>query len=191
MRFIARHKLALGVTGVLGLGALVFVLVYFQPHKLFIDQKVNEAGLTSAPPSSKQPAASPKEPAVIDPAPAPPSAAPPAEPQLLSQGQFRSLEHETTGRASITKLADGSRVLRFDNFATSNGPDLRVYLSAGSSDASFGKEYGIDFVELGKLKGNLGNQNYMVPSTVDLSKYSNAVVWCKRFTVGFGVATLS
>ncbi len=45
-------------------------------------------------------------------------------------------------------------------------------------------------MELGRLKGNLGNQNYEIPAGTDLSKYRNAVVWCARFSVGFGVATL-
>lgn len=65
-----------------------------------------------------------------------------------------------------------------------------MYLSAGSNDASFGREYGRDFVELGKLKGNICNQNYEIPAGTDLSRYRNAVIWCKRFNVGFGVATL-
>jgi hypothetical protein len=102
---------------------------------------------------------------------------------------FRSLEHRTTGEAVVLTLADGTRVLRFEGFETSNGPDLRVYLSAGSDDSSFGREYGEDHVELGVLKGNVGDQNYNIPAGTDLSRYRNAVVWCKRFGVGFGVAT--
>jgi hypothetical protein len=123
------------------------------------------------------------------PAPDPEAAAPPG-PVEISRASFRSLEHTTTGQAIVTELPDGSRVLRFEGFETSNGPDLRVYLSAGSSDAAFGREYGEDYVELGRLKGNIGNQNYQVPAGTDLAKYRNAVVWCKRFSVGFGVATL-
>ncbi|MGH2690675.1 MAG: DM13 domain-containing protein, partial [Actinomycetota bacterium] len=105
------------------------------------------------------------------------------------RASFRSLEHRTTGDAVLLTLPDGSRVLRFEGFETSNGPDLRVYLSAGSDDASYGREYGEDFVELGVLKGNVGDQNYDIPAGTDLSRYRNAVVWCKRFGVGFGVAT--
>ncbi|HEX2180603.1 MAG TPA: DM13 domain-containing protein, partial [Actinomycetota bacterium] len=124
-----------------------------------------------------------------DPAPAAAPVAPPA-PVEVARAAFRSLEHATTGEAVVSELPDGSRILRFEGFDTSNGPDLRVYLSAGSSDAAFGREYGEDFVELGRLKGNIGNQNYEIPASTDLAKYRNAVVWCKRFSVGFGVATL-
>src|SRR6266545_4802355 len=73
---------------------------------------------------------------------------------------------------------------------TLNGPDLHVYLSEvpAGGDA---RAYGERFVDLGKLKGNKGNQNYRLPVNVDLSRYRSAVIWCKRFTVGFGVAPLS
>ncbi|MGH2721334.1 MAG: DM13 domain-containing protein, partial [Actinomycetota bacterium] len=118
-----------------------------------------------------------------------PAAAPESAPAAAVRAAFRSLEHRTTGEAVVLTLADGTRVLRFEGFETSNGPDLRVYLSAGSDDAHFGRAYGEDFVELGVLKGNVGDQNYTIPAGTDLSRYPNVVVWCKRFGVGFGVAT--
>lgn len=182
--FVSRHRLLAGGAVLLVIGAGVFVLAYFEPQQLFIDKQVNEAAPTVAAPPATQP--------TPDPA-ATGAAAPPAastEPRVLGRGGFRSLEHTTTGQAVVIELPDGSRVLRLESFRTSNGPDLRVYLSAGSSDAGFGREYGEDFVELGELKGNIGDQNYTVPAGVDLSRYRNAVIWCKRFSVGFGVATL-
>lgn len=163
-----------------------FVLVFFQPQKLLIDDRVDEA-----PPVGTDAAIGTDPVAAPDPGGAPSPPAPPALPVQLAQGSFRSLEHPTTGRAVVTELPDGSRVLRFEDFETSNGPDLRVYLAAGSNDANFGAEYGQDFVELGRLKGNIGSQNYEIPAGTDLSRYRNAVVWCKRFSVGFGVATLA
>lgn len=178
--FVSRHRLMIGVAVAGALGLAVFVLVYFEPQKLFIDQRVDEP-VPVAPAAPAAPAAP-----VAPPAPA----APAPEPVLVASGQFRSLEHATTGRAIIQELPDGSRILRLESFRTSNGPDLRVYLSAGSNDADFGAEYGRDFIELGKLKGNIGSQNYALPAGVDLSRYANAVIWCKRFSVGFGVATL-
>jgi electron transfer DM13 len=177
------------------LAAAAFVIFYFEPQKLVIDQRVDEAA-----PAAVAPSAEPEEsPAAVAPRmTATPGAAPPgattapvaAGPRSLARGSFRSLEHSTTGEAIVAALADGSRTLRLEGFETSNGPDLRVYLSAGSNDAFFGREYGQDFVELGKLKGNIGNQNYTIPESVDLAQYRNAVIWCKRFSVGFGVATL-
>jgi hypothetical protein len=174
-----------------GLAGAVFIVAYFEPQKLFVDDPVNEAapgaassGTRSAETSLESPAAGQ---VVSEPVERP--AAPP-QPTALASGTFRSLEHTTVGTASVVELPEGGRVLRLEGFETSNGPDLRVYLSAGSSDAFFGKEYGRDYVELGELKGNIGSQNYPIPSEVDLAKYRNAVIWCKRFSVGFGVATL-
>jgi hypothetical protein len=58
-----------------------------------------------------------------------------------------------------------------------------VWLSVdGSSD---------DIVDLGKLKGNIGNQEYVIPADVDVSRFNTAVIWCRRFSVGFGEAPLA
>jgi hypothetical protein len=168
-----RRLLLIGVPVVLGLG--IFVLLFFQPQKLVIDDRVDEAPVAA---DTTPPGATEAE------TPAPATTA-----KEAARARFRSLEHSTTGEAIVTDLPDGRRVLRFQDFETSNGPDLRVYLSAGSSDAGFGKEYGEDFVELGRLKGNIGDQNYEIPAGTDLARYRNAVVWCARFSVGFGVAT--
>jgi hypothetical protein len=195
-RLPRRRLLLVGVPLVVVLGA--FVLLFFQPQKLFIDDRVDEAPPGVEPSAGRtaegaDPAKTGSR-APVAPAPSPVGAArapvaPPA-PVEVARAAFRSLEHATTGQAIVTELPDGRRILRFEGFETSNGPDLRVYLSAGSSDAGFGREYGEDFVELGRLKGNVGSQNYEIPAGADLAKYRNAVVWCKRFRVGFGVATL-
>jgi hypothetical protein len=100
------------------------------------------------------------------------------------QGSFDGLDHETSGDASVLDAATGQFV-RFSDFRTSNGPDLRVYLvPEGSTDVD-------DAIDLGPLKGNVGDQNYAVPSATDLSRYSNVLIWCVRFDSPFGVATLS
>jgi hypothetical protein len=189
--FVTRHRAAAMAIVLAGIVAAVVVVVYFEPQKLFIDDEVNEAapGVVS---KGAQGDVAPQESPAAEPvaqAPAVERPAAPPQPRELAGGTFRSLEHSTVGRAIVVELPDGSRVLRLEDFETSNGPDLRVYLSAGSNDAFFGREYGRDFVELGELKGNLGSQNYPVPSGVDLARYRNAVIWCKRFSVGFGVAT--
>jgi hypothetical protein len=170
-----------------GLAAVILAVAFFEPHKLFIDERVEEAlpSTTGSAVDKGEPAAESEQAAE-----APPEQAVPPAPSLVVTGEFRNLEHATTGKASVLELRDGSRVLRLENFRTSNGPDLRVYLSAGSNDAFFGREYGENFVELGELKGNIGDQNYAIPSGVELQTYRNAVIWCKRFSVGFGVATL-
>jgi len=136
---------------------VVFVLVWFEPQKLFIDDTVNEAATTGA---------------------------------TLATGTFKSQEHTTTGTASVIRNPDGTRTLRFEDLDTSNGPDLRVYLSKAPADAEW-KAFDDDFVELGLLKGNQGDQNYEIPAGVDVGTYGRAVIWCKRFSVPFGVAALA
>ena len=91
--------------------------------------------------------------------------------------------HDAQGDVLIIESDDGSRFLRFENFKASNGPDLFVYLATDESAN--------DFVNLGELKGNIGNQNYMIPPGVDLSNYDNVLIWCKQFSVLFGSAKLS
>ncbi len=116
---------------------------------------------------------------------APPTA--PAAPVVttLRRGEFVSLAHPTSGTALV--LGDGGpvRFLRFEGFETDNGPDLNVYLINGAT----GDES--DFVDLGNLKGNIGDQNYEIPSDVDLSVYDTALIWCVRFSSGFGEAQLT
>ena len=113
------------------------------------------------------------------------------EPVKLVTGRFHTNAHETKGLATIFRLDDGRRVLRLTEFATSNGPDVRVYLVAASDvqkeDAA--KRAGV--VDLGALKGNIGDQNYDVPAGLDLSKYRAVSIWCRRFSVNFGAAPLA
>ena len=91
--------------------------------------------------------------------------------------------HKAEGIAKVVNLADGRTFLRLENLKTTNGPDLYVYLSV-SKDAS-------DIVNLGRLKGNIGNQNYEIPAGTDLSKYNTVLIWCKAFSTLFGSAKLS
>ena len=113
-----------------------------------------------------------------------------AQPKSLKHGNFHSVAHETKGSASIYQLADGKRVLRFTEFETSNGPDVNIYLVAAddATDSDTVKNSG--FVSLGPIKGTKGDQNYDLPSDLDLNKYGAVTVWCKRFGVNFGTAPL-
>ena len=99
--------------------------------------------------------------------------------------------HKGVGHATIYQLGDGKRILRFTNFETSNGPDVHVYLVAtkDASDSETVKQAG--FVEVGTLKGNLGDQNYELASDLDLNRYRAVTIWCKRFGVNFATAPLS
>lgn len=185
--FIRRHPVFSSIAAGLGVGFVVFVLVWFQPQKLFLDQKVNE-GLPGA---IESPAAAAPSASAASAAPSPAPAQSPNAPKLtvLASGTFRSLEHGTSGKARILRRSDGSLFLRFDDLNTSNGPDLHVYLSQIPAGDDW-HAYGERFIDLGKLKGNIGDQNYSLPAGIDLSKFKSAVVWCRRFAVGFGVAGL-
>lgn len=156
----------------IGIGVIVSAVTWyaFRPELLFIDKTVNE-GLPSAQSASIAMAKG-------------------TEPMILAKGDFRGLAHETTGMATVHQLADGKRILRLSNFETSNGPDVHVYLVAAevAKDNATVKQAG--FIDLGSLKGNKGDQNYDVPVNADLNKYKSVSIWCARFGVNFGAATL-
>jgi hypothetical protein len=110
--------------------------------------------------------------------------------QPLVSGQFYSILHSTSGNATIFRMADGARVLRFTNFSTSNGPDVHVYMVAADDAKDIATVQQAGFVDLGVLKGNIGDQNYTIGSDLDLAKYRAVSIWCKRFSVNFGAAAL-
>ena len=136
----------------------------FRPEKLWINQRVNE--------------------------PAPSALA--SDPQPLYTGLLTGDAHPTSGRASIYQAPDGKRDLRLTDFATSNGPDVHVAL-AQRGDESLKHDFvkgRLNFVELGLLKANQGDQNYALPDSVDLNRYDEVVIYCERFHAVFGAATL-
>jgi len=113
-----------------------------------------------------------------------------ADMRILAQGEFYNLAHEGQGTATIYELADGSRVLRFENFKVLNGPELHVWLvPVDPVPDTVGVE--IDgYFDLGPLKGNIGDQNYDLPADLDLSDFNSAVIWCRPFRVPFNAAPL-
>jgi hypothetical protein len=135
----------------------------FRPERLVINRRVDEAMPTAQGSSS---------------------------PQRLASGQFYSILHPTAGTATIYRMGDGSRVLRFTSFSTSNGPDVHVYMVASDDAKDVATVQQAGFIDLGVIKGNVGDQNYTLGPDVDLSKYRAISVWCKRFSVNFGAARL-
>ena len=165
-------------------GIAAFGVYWFGPQYLFIDRRVDEV----LPGAGAAPAESPAAAGGQGMGEAGESA--PTGTVTLALGEFRGLEHDSSGTALVLELPDGSRFLRLEDLDTSNGPDLRVYLSdAPASDDWYVYDDG-EFVDLGGLKGNMGSSNYEIPDEVDLSKFKSAVVWCRRFSVGFAVAPL-
>jgi hypothetical protein len=134
----------------------------FRPERLFIDQKVNEQFPTASAAASSK----------------------------LVSGQFHSGAHETKGTATVFQLADGTKTLRLTDFATSNGPDVHVYLVATDDAKDNDSVTKAGFIDVGTLKGNIGDQNYELPANADLAKYRSVTIWCKRFSVNFGTAPL-
>jgi hypothetical protein len=137
----------------------------FRPERLFVNAKVNE----------RLPATGNAE---------------AASTATLAEGQFHDGAHKTAGTATIHQLSDGKRVLRLTNFETSNGPDVHVYAVAAEDAKDNDTVTRAGFVDLGSLKGNIGDQNYDLPESVDLNKYKAVTIWCKRFSVNFGTAPL-
>ena len=90
--------------------------------------------------------------------------------------------HNAEGQVKVLELNDSTNFLRLEDFKATNGPDLYVYLSTDKSAS--------DFVNLGRLKGNVGNQNYEIPQGTNLSKYATVIIWCQAFSVLFGSAEL-
>ena len=113
---------------------------------------------------------------------------------MLASGELISHEHATSGTVKLVRLADGTHVVRLENLDTSNGPDLRVWLTDAPVKQGQAGWHVFDdgeYVSLGKLKGNKGSQNYALPDGVDPSDYSSVSIWCDRFDVSFGAAELA
>lgn len=121
-----------------------------------------------------------------------PTANSPADPVRLKTGSFRDadLTHRGSGTVNIYRGPDGSHLLRLENLNVTNGPDLRVILTPHPNPMIRGDVKVPGYVDLGKLKGNMGNQNYVIPSDVDPAAYGSVVIYCKPFQVIFSVASL-
>ena len=138
--------------------ALVVGWYWFRPERLVTNRRVNEAF-----------------PAIND-----------LAAQILESGTFHGGTHPTEGTATIYRIENGSRVLRFTNFKTSNGPDVHIYMLAAEDAGDSASVQHAAFVDL----GNIGDQNYILGSDLDLAKYRAVSVWCKRFSRNFGAAPL-
>lgn len=169
-------------------GAVLLVLfgaaaLAFQPWKLVLDQTVDEPVPVPA-------AAGPAHGADGGSA----SKRGTSGPITVRSGSFIGHEHDTVGRAQILELADGHRILRLEHFRTSNGPDLKVWLTGSQVIDGRDGWFVFDddkYVDLGPLKGNVGNQNYVIPSDVELDDIRSVAIWCDRFNVSFGAAELA
>jgi hypothetical protein len=188
---IHRHPFRWTIAGAFVIAVAGFLLYWFAPWNLFVDRRVDEAlpmiGSTSGHPADEVPGLAPGD-AAEDHGGEEADGGDGTGPVTLASGAFSGLEHATAGSALVVELEDGSRFLRLQDLETSNGPDLRVILTdQPPSDDWHVWDDGM-VLDLGALKGNLGSSNYEIPANVDLSLFETAVIWCRRFSVGFGVA---
>jgi hypothetical protein len=156
----------------IGIGIVVAAVAWyaFRPELLFVNKSVSE-GFPASTVASNTPGSM-------------------ISPRQLAMGQFKGYAHETGGTAGIYEV-NGKRVLRLTDFKTSNGPDVHVYLVAAPNAMDDATVKKAGFLDLGSMKGNMGDQNYDVPADADLSKYQSVTIWCARFNVNFGTAPLS
>ncbi len=152
-------------------------LALFEPWRAFTSSRVDEPIPVAAPVSTTTSATAT-------------STAPP-QPVILAEGAFVSQEHDTSGTARVLRLPDGERVLRLENFSTSDGPDVHVWLSTTKAAADWHAYDDGRHVPLGELKATDGNHNYAIPADADLAGLRSAVIWCDRFNVAFGSAPLT
>ena len=214
---IRTHPFRWSAGAVAGLAVLAWLAFgFFGVHTLFIDDIVSEAApvfdtpAAPAAPSPEETTSTTPPPTTVPPVEAAPVTTPtttqttpqttvaptpttaptttvPPVPEIVTEasGVFTSAAHPTSGDVVVLGNGTGQRFLRFENFETDNGPDLNVYLVNGSTgDVS-------DYIDLGDLKGNVGEQNYELPEGVDLSVYDTVWIWCVRVSSGFGSAELA
>lgn len=203
MKWIRRNPKYSIPAALVVLGGLAWLAFgFFAVHLLWVDDRVDEAvpvfaapavesttPLETGPPrttSQTVPVESPQTttaPAISTPVPSTQA----EQPEIVVEhsGSFVSRNHATSGTATVLGNGTGQRFLRFESFATENGPDLNVYLVNSSAG---GVE---DFVDLGDLKGNIGDQNYAIPADADLGVYDTVLIWCVRFSSAFGEAELN
>lgn len=194
-------------TAVFVVSLAILTAAWFFVSPLFIDKAVNEdadflldggrldiAAIMSMPVSEREEM---RQEIMTAAAGAPPVNAaepmPAGTPQVVARGRFIDADavHKGSGESILYALPDGSHVLRLEDFRTTNGPALVVYLAKHPSPGKAADVSDGGFLSLGKLKGNVGNQNYVVPAGSDIAQYRSVVIWCELFGVLFSPAALS
>lgn len=164
MAIITTRRRVLGLLALVLAAALAVGLYLFQPWRVFTTVRVDDTAVVAPDGGTVR---------------------------TIASGSFMSQEHSTSGTALLQALPDGTVTLRLADLRTSDGPALRVWLSDQPVEPGLGRNLDDGrYVDLGALKGNEGNQNYAVPAETDLAALRTVTVWCQRFSVSFGAATL-
>lgn len=174
--------------------AVGLLLTWYLASPLVLSTSLDEPPpvIAAAPGITPRPATpSASTPPAITPAPTEaPSPSEPAAPALIARaGSFNGSDdfHFGRGTARLLEVSPGMFVVRLENFAVRNGPDLYVYLSPSADGYAKGA------IEIGRLKADRGNQNYRVPdgAIADPSAVGSVVIWCKQFSHLFATAPLA
>ena len=190
---------------IIGVAVAVAVVAFlaFRPDKLFVDDAVDESlaeAFTATTAQANQPETTTSSTIVVETTQGaqasttsttvPPSttSTAPAGPVVVTSGDFYGIDHSAEGTAAIYEQ-DGNSVLRFeDDTDIQNGPDLYVWVLP-SADYEGGAPS--EYLDLGKIKGNVGGQNYALPAAFDPNLHRSVLVWCLRFGVPFAAAPLA
>lgn len=192
-----RHRGAIIGTG---LAVLLLGFLAFRADKSFVDDVVDEplaeafGVAVSVDPPGRGATTTPPPPTLVgDVSEAQGTPGPASEPELagpvpVSAGAFHGINHSAAGTATVHQQ-DGRYVLRFeDDTDIQNGPDLYVWVlpSTDYDESTFDRQ-----IDLGKIKGNVGGQNYELPDDFDRAVHRAVLVWWLRFGVPFAAAPLS
>jgi hypothetical protein len=196
MQFVKRYRwILIGVTA----ATIIVAFLAFRPDKIFLDDAVDESlsdafalvaadeATTTTSTQSAPGAGTNAENAETSPT-SDDSTDAPTTPTAIAAGEFVGIDHAATGTATVYEQ-DGKLVLRFeDDTDIQNGPDLFVWLlPTDEYDGGVPTEY----IDLGRLKGNVGGQNYELPAEFDPDVDRIVLVWCKRFATPFAAASLN
>ena len=194
MRSLIQHRAAKALPAIGGIAGAVIAWWLVSP--LFLDSEIDEAFPTASTAAATttttiQETAAPSTTSPVSQPTATSRTTTAVGPKELASGAFVDADatHRGAGSATIYELEDGSRLLRLEDFEVTNGPDLHVLLVPHPDPT--GRDDVAGYLDLGELKGNIGNQNYEIPDDVDLSEYGSVVIYCVPFHVLFSMATLA
>lgn len=195
MEYIVRYKWVIVAVGAV---AVIVAFLAFRPDKIFVDDSVDES-LSDAftttsvaqddlPATTTSLASTTTTTSETSPPETTTTTEAPTDPVVVVSGEFAGIDHAAEGTANVYEQ-DGEFVLRFeDNTDIQNGPDLYVWLLA---DEDYEGGSPDEYLDLGKIKGNVGGQNYSLPPNYDPDVHKYVLVWCLRFTTPFAGAPLA
>jgi len=112
----------------------------------------------------------------------------------IRSAQFSSLDavRQSAGTITLYRSADGSLLLRFDDFSVTNAPGLALYLVANPTPQTVDDldSPNVPHFDVGALKGTLGNQQYVIPKQLPIQNYKSIVVFSEGLQLIYASATL-